>query len=87
MLLMHPFWQLQHGTCTRSQMLCSDHPPRRGHSACQLIPNGAAGTYRGMMEKLDHLQSLGINCLELLPVQEFNEMEYYQASLSRPRPE
>ena len=33
------------------------------------------------MERLDHLQTLGINCLELLPVQEFNEMEYYQASL------
>ena len=34
-----------------------------------------------MIGKLDHLQSLGINCLELLPVQEFNEMEYYQACL------
>ena len=34
------------------------------------------------MEKLDHLQGLGINCLELLPVQEFNEMEYHQARLS-----
>ena len=51
-----------------------------------LNPIGFTGTYRGMIEKLDHLQSLGINCLELLPVQEFNEMEYYQASLSRPCP-
>ena len=35
------------------------------------------GTYLGMAEKLDHLQSLGVNCIELMPVHEFNEMEYY----------
>lgn len=36
-----------------------------------------AGTYAGMVEKLDYLQSLGVNAIELLPVFEFNELEYY----------
>ncbi len=35
------------------------------------------GTYAGMVEKLDYLQSLGVNAIELLPVFEFNELEYY----------
>lgn len=30
------------------------------------------------MDKLDYLSKLGINAIELLPVQEFNELEYYQ---------
>lgn len=33
-----------------------------------------------MVEKLDYLQSLGINCVELLPSQDFNELEYYSVS-------
>ncbi|KAL0346868.1 UNVERIFIED_CONTAM: Isoamylase 1, chloroplastic [Sesamum calycinum] len=35
------------------------------------------GTYRGVVEKLDHLKKLGINCIELMPCHEFNELEYY----------
>ncbi|GAX79055.1 hypothetical protein CEUSTIGMA_g6495.t1 [Chlamydomonas eustigma] len=35
------------------------------------------GTYQGMIEKLDYLRELGVNAVELLPVQEFNELEYY----------
>lgn len=34
------------------------------------------GTYLGMIEKIPHLLELGINAVELLPVQEFNENEY-----------
>ena len=30
------------------------------------------------MEKLPYLQALGINAIELLPIHEFNELEYYQ---------
>ena len=30
------------------------------------------------MEKLDYIQKLGVNAIELLPVHEFNELEYYQ---------
>ncbi|XP_048330331.2 isoamylase 1, chloroplastic isoform X2 [Ziziphus jujuba] len=35
------------------------------------------GTYRGVVEKLDHLKELGINCIELMPCNEFNELEYF----------
>lgn len=35
------------------------------------------GTYRGVVEKLDHLKDLGVNCIELLPCHEFNELENY----------
>ncbi|XWS73291.1 hypothetical protein CRYUN_Cryun02cG0115600 [Craigia yunnanensis] len=36
-----------------------------------------SGTYRGVVEKLDHLKELGVNCIELMPCHEFNELEYY----------
>ncbi|CAM6086686.1 unnamed protein product [Calypogeia fissa] len=35
------------------------------------------GTYLGLVEKLVHLKELGINCIELMPIHEFNELEYY----------
>ncbi|XP_020110390.1 isoamylase 1, chloroplastic isoform X3 [Ananas comosus] len=35
------------------------------------------GTYAGAIEKLDHLTELGVNCIELMPCQEFNELEYF----------
>ena len=47
----------------------------RGYTA---HPNAGArnpGTYRGLIEKIPHLRELGITTLELLPIQEFNEME------------
>jgi isoamylase len=31
------------------------------------------GTYRGLMEKLSYLKTLGVTAVELMPVQEFNE--------------
>lgn len=34
------------------------------------------GTYNGIIEKIPHLKELGINCVELLPVFEFNELEF-----------
>ncbi|MEM8858071.1 MAG: isoamylase [Chloroflexota bacterium] len=33
------------------------------------------GTYAGMIEKIPYLQELGVNCVELLPIQEFDEFE------------
>ncbi|KAJ3676835.1 hypothetical protein LUZ60_002559 [Juncus effusus] len=39
-----------------------------------------AGTYASATEKLDHLKELGINCIELMPCHEFNELEYYSFS-------
>ncbi|KAI5058451.1 hypothetical protein GOP47_0026621 [Adiantum capillus-veneris] len=35
------------------------------------------GTYDGLVEKLNHLKELGINAIELMPCNEFNELEYY----------
>lgn len=40
------------------------------------------GTYAGMIEKLDYLQRLGVNAVELMPVHEFNELEYYQVPVA-----
>ncbi len=34
------------------------------------------GTYLGMIEKIPYLKDLGINAVELLPIFEFNEMEW-----------
>ncbi len=33
------------------------------------------GTYAGLIEKIPYLQTLGVNCVELMPVQEFDEFE------------
>ncbi len=33
------------------------------------------GTFLGIIEKIPHLKSLGINAVELMPIHEFNEME------------
>ena len=34
------------------------------------------GTYMGIIEKIPYLKELGINCIELLPIFEFDELEY-----------
>ena len=39
------------------------------------------GTYAGIMEKIPYLKELGVNCIELMPVYEFDEFEN-----SRPNP-
>lgn len=33
------------------------------------------GTYEGMIDKIPYLQSIGVNCVELMPIFEFNECE------------
>ncbi|KAI9124532.1 hypothetical protein K1719_004454 [Acacia pycnantha] len=40
------------------------------------------GTYLGVVEKLDHLKELGVNCIELMPCHEFNELEYFSYNSS-----
>lgn len=42
-----------------------------------------AGTYQALIEKLDYLQTLGITALELMPVHEFNELEYFEIKSER----
>jgi glycogen operon protein len=41
----------------------------------------AAGTYRGLVDRIDHLKSLGVTAVELLPVHEFDERENHRAGL------
>lgn len=36
-----------------------------------------AGTYRGFAEKIPYLKDLGVTAVEFLPLQEFNEMEFF----------
>lgn len=49
----------------------------RGFTKAAGADVAAPGTFRGMVEKLDYLKELGVTAVELLPVQEFNELEYY----------
>mmetsp|Transcript_1802 Transcript_1802/g.6412 ORF Transcript_1802/g.6412 Transcript_1802/m.6412 type:complete len:515 (+) Transcript_1802:168-1712(+) len=49
----------------------------RGFTADPSSAVSSPGTYKGVIEKLPYLKSLGVNCIELLPIHEFNEMEYY----------
>jgi glycogen operon protein len=38
------------------------------------------GTYRGLIEKIPHLQELGVTAVELLPVTEFDESDNYRVN-------
>lgn len=40
------------------------------------LPEGEQGTYKGLMAKIPHLVELGINCVELLPIFEYDELEF-----------
>jgi isoamylase len=55
----------------------------RGFTAHGTAGVNSPGTYKGFMEKIPYLQALGITAVELLPVQEFNEMEYHQEDDAR----
>ena len=46
----------------------------------------APGTFAGAVERLDHLQRLGVTAVELLPCMEFNELEYYELPPPAGRP-
>ena len=35
------------------------------------------GTYRGFAEKIPYLRDLGVTAVEFMPLQEFNEMEFF----------
>ncbi len=49
----------------------------RGYTAHPSAGARHPGTYRALIEKIPHLKELGVTTLELLPPQEFNEMELY----------
>jgi len=48
----------------------------RGFTQSPSSKSSCPGTFLGMIDKLPHLQELGITVLELLPVFEFDETEY-----------
>ena len=43
--------------------------------AASLVRRAIPGTFAGMREKIPYLKELGINCLELMPIYEFDEFE------------
>ncbi|HWG85971.1 MAG TPA: alpha-amylase family glycosyl hydrolase, partial [Deinococcales bacterium] len=66
-----------------------DHPPRiptedlvvyeahlRGFTKSPTSGVKQPGTFAGLREKIPYLKSLGINCLELMPIYEFDEFEH-----------
>jgi isoamylase len=70
----------------------SDAPPRiprecmviyeahvRGYTQHPSARVKHAGTYAGLIEKIPYLRDLGINAIELLPMFEFDELEYLTA--------
>ena len=51
----------------------------RGFTAHPSSNTAAPGTFAGLREKIPYLKELGINCIELLPVFEFDEWENSRA--------
>ena len=47
----------------------------RGYTAHPSAGAASPGTYRGLIEKIPYIKSLGVTTVELLPMHEFNEME------------
>jgi isoamylase len=54
----------------------------RGFTSSPTSKVSAPGTFAGLREKIPYLKSLGVNCIELLPIFEFDEWEN-----CRPHPE
>ena len=52
----------------------------RGFTAHPSAKSNAPGTYAGLIEKIPYLRELGVNCVELLPVFEFDEWENHRRS-------
>jgi glycogen operon protein len=52
----------------------------RGFTAHANSGVSAPGTYRGFMEKIPYLRELGITAVEILPIHQFNEMEFLIAN-------
>jgi len=46
------------------------------HHPSSGLDEAVAGTYAGLREKIPYLKALGVNCVELMPVFEFDEFEH-----------
>jgi pullulanase/glycogen debranching enzyme len=56
----------------------------RGYTVHPILRRVHPGTYRGFQDKIPYLRDLGVNAVEFLPIQEFNEMEYFLENMKRP---
>ncbi|MCR4675874.1 MAG: DUF3459 domain-containing protein [Sphaerochaetaceae bacterium] len=56
----------------------------RGISMDPASPVSRKGTFAGIVELIPYFKDLGVNCIELLPVFEFNELEYVGNIKDRP---
>lgn len=48
----------------------------RGFSNHSSADTDVGGTFLGIIERIPYLKSLGVNCIELLPIHEYNEKEW-----------
>ena len=55
----------------------------RGFTAHPSSGVTAPGTYAGFIEKIPYLRELGITAVELLPIHDFNELEFFHENGSR----
>jgi isoamylase len=68
-------WEDDHPLETPTHDLIIYEVHVRGFSADPSSDINAPGTFAGIREKIPYLKKLGVNCLELLPVYEFDEWE------------
>jgi len=43
------------------------------------LPAGSRGTFEGVRRKIPHLKDLGVTCVELLPIFEYDELEFQRS--------
>ena len=81
-VLEHPFdWQGDHPPNIPPEQLILYEMHVRAYTQS---PSGRVyhpGTYLGLVDKIPHLKTLGVNAVELLPIFEFNECEYDKTNL------
>lgn len=89
-----PAWGMARGLLSKAPEFDWQGTQPPGHTRDQLIiyethlraftmsdpRNPHPGTYLGMIERLDHLVDLGITAIELLPIVEFDELEYHRSN-------
>jgi glycogen operon protein len=68
-------WENDHALETPLQDLVIYELHARGFTAHPSSNATAPGTFAGLREKIPYLKELGVNCIELLPVFEFDEWE------------
>lgn len=68
-------WEGDTQPTTRPEELVIYEMHVRGFTAHESSGVSAPGTYRGLIDKIPYFQEIGVNCVELLPVFEFDETE------------